>query len=519
MKYLVLCISLISISCTTFCQDKILIDLQKNVSESSLKETIFFLASDKCQGRMASTHGDSIAANYVENIMKKQGLVAAGDKGYRQYVSLTPMIDNFSDLTIDGKTYIRNLTWSNGNFGRFARNRPGFYTENFSFKDVPIVFANYGIDDSAYNDYSNINVKDKIVIVVNGSPTFLNKKIGSTAVAHQQFKLQPLSKKNAFAVWLYRPNFLFDKKMKTTFDTIEARMLCKLTNQVQTKNTNLPITMLISKEMIYDILGNRKGAFDSLLNNFDNTKKYQAIETGKTASLSYSMDVSNQLSSPNILGMIKGSDPTAGYIVFTAHRDHEGQALGATWYGADDDASGTAMMLECAKSIAALAKKGTKPKKSILFISTTAEEHGKLGAKYFLENPTIPLAQIKYNVNADMVGRIDSFHTKKNDVNPYIYPVYYDSLYNFNNTIATANKSLTKITLDYHYLTESLVSNQMNRSDCAEFTAKKIPALYFFSGYHPDYHTPRDTPDKIDYALLKTRTEFALLTLWELANE
>lgn len=521
MRYLLLILSFSTLCATAFCQDKILADLQNNVSEKALKEIVYFLASDKCQGRMATTNGDFIAANYVEGIMKKQGLLPSGVEGYRQQVPLTPMIDNYSDLTIDGKTYAHNYTWGNANFDKRAQSRPRFHAKSIAFKNVPIVFANHGVGDSLYSNYSNIDVSGKVVIAVNGLPNFLKGKIVTTGDGNNHYKIKWLIKKGAVCYWLYYPQIqgVLNEQYGKRMDTLDARMLCQLTNTLPPKETDLMPVMFISKQIVEDVLGDRKGALDSLMNNFDSTRIYQGIETGKTMSLSYNLDTSNHLNSPNIMGMIKGSDPNAGYIVFSAHRDHEGQAFGKTYYGADDDASGTAMMLECAKGIAELSKKGIRPKKSILFLSTTAEEHGKLGAKYFLDNPTIPLAQMKYNINTDMVGRIDSFHTKKNDTKPYIYPVYYDTLYDFGTTITTINKNFPEFILDDHYLKEKPVSNKMNRTDGAEFAAKKIPSLCFFSGYHPDYHTPNDTPDKIDYALLKKRTEFVLLTLWTLANE
>ena len=184
--------------------------------------------------------------------------------------------------------------------------------------------------------------------------------------------------------------------------------------------------------------------------------------------------------------------------------------------GADDDASGTVAVMEIAKAFQDAINKGYKPKRSILFLHVTAEEHGLHGSRFYSENPLFPINQLITNINIDMVGR-RGYGKEKND--NYIYVIGSDRLStDLHKMSEEVNKNFTNLELDYTYNDLNDPNRFYYRSDHYNFAKKGIPAIFYFNGVHDDYHKETDTPDKIDYPQLTKRTKLAFALAWELAN-
>ncbi|MGH7560005.1 MAG: M20/M25/M40 family metallo-hydrolase [Gemmatimonadales bacterium] len=203
------------------------------------------------------------------------------------------------------------------------------------------------------------------------------------------------------------------------------------------------------------------------------------------------------ISSPNTVGILEGTDPTLKneYLVFSAHMDHVGitgqpmAACGAMGgdsicNGADDDASGTAGVIELAE---AYGRQGARPKRSLVFLTVSGEEQGLWGSGWFADHPPVPVGQIVANINMDMIGR------------------------NWKDTIAVIGKehsdlgaTLNRVNAEHRELNMTAIDDQWPaedfyfRSDHFNFARKGVPILFFFSGVHADYHRPSDSPDKID---------------------
>ena len=201
-------------------------------------------------------------------------------------------------------------------------------------------------------------------------------------------------------------------------------------------------------------------------------------------------------SAPNVIGMLEGSDPKlkSEYVFFTGHLDHIGTpgagegcvARGADSIcnGADDDASGTTAVLEAAEAFAKLAP---RPKRSLVFMTVTGEERGLWGSQFFSEHPTVPLANVVADLNADMVGRnwkdtIAVIGKEHSDLGATL------------NRVAAAHPELRMTPIDDIWPQERFYF----RSDHYNFARKGVPILFFFNGTHPDYHQVSDSPDKID---------------------
>jgi hypothetical protein len=222
------------------------------------------------------------------------------------------------------------------------------------------------------------------------------------------------------------------------------------------------------------------------------------------------------LDSENIWAYIEGSEKPNEVIVVSAHYDHIGVKNGEVYNGADDDGSGTVALLEIAQAFAKAKKEGHGPKRSILFLHVTGEEHGLLGSSYYSQNPLFPLANTIADVNIDMIGRHDEFH---NDSSNYTYIIGSDYLSSdLYNICEAVNTNYTKLLLDYKYNDRTDPNRFYYRSDHYNFAKNGIPSVFLFTGVHADYHKATDEVDKIEFDALAKRTQLAFAIVWELAN-
>jgi Zn-dependent M28 family amino/carboxypeptidase len=194
---------------------------------------------------------------------------------------------------------------------------------------------------------------------------------------------------------------------------------------------------------------------------------------------------------PNVVGIVEGSDPTLKdeFVVFSAHMDHVGVGEPNVWgdsiyNGADDDASGTSTIVELAEAFASLEP---RPRRSIMFVGVSGEEHGLWGSDHFVEHPPVPIERLVADLNVDMVGRnwadtIVAIGKEHSDLGTTLAQVN------------GAHPELGMTVIDDPWPQESFYT----RSDHYNFARKGVPILFFFSGTHEDYHEPSDEVAKID---------------------
>ncbi len=201
--------------------------------------------------------------------------------------------------------------------------------------------------------------------------------------------------------------------------------------------------------------------------------------------------VLSRLTAPNTVGILRGTDPVLRneYVVFSAHMDHVGITPGqrdSINNGADDDASGTAGVLELAQ---AFSRPGGRPKRSLVFLTVSGEEKGLWGSEYFTEHPTVPIDRIVANLNIDMIGRnwadtIVAIGRQHSDLGATL------------ERVNAAHPELGMTAIDDPWPEERFYY----RSDHYNFARKGVPILFFFNGVHEDYHLPSDEPAKINAA-------------------
>jgi Zn-dependent M28 family amino/carboxypeptidase len=220
--------------------------------------------------------------------------------------------------------------------------------------------------------------------------------------------------------------------------------------------------------------------------------------------------------SENIWAYIEGSEKPNEVLVISAHYDHVGMKNDEIYNGADDDGSGTVALLEISQAFEIAKKEGHGPKRSILFLHVTGEEHGLHGSRFYSENPLFPIENTITDINIDMIGRRDEAHA---DSNNYVYVIGANRLStDLDNICTIANTKYTHLTLDYKFNDLKDPNHFYERSDHYNFAKQGIPSVFLFNGTHADYHKPTDSADKIEYDALAKRAQFAFVVAWELAN-
>ena len=225
----------------------------------------------------------------------------------------------------------------------------------------------------------------------------------------------------------------------------------------------------------------------------------------------------SKFTASNVLAYIEGSDSSKKeeVVVLSAHYDHVGVIKGEIHNGADDDGSGTVMLMELARVFQKAKEDGKGPARSLLFLHVSGEEKGLLGSEWYSDHPVLPLEKTICNLNVDMIGRIDENHADGN----YIYLIGSDKLSTRLHDISeAANRRYTQLDLDYTYNDANDPNRFYYRSDHYNFAKKDIPVIFYFSGVHEDYHKPGDDPEKIMFSKMATIGKLIFHTAWDVAN-
>ncbi len=227
----------------------------------------------------------------------------------------------------------------------------------------------------------------------------------------------------------------------------------------------------------------------------------------------------------NLITIIPGNHPELSreMVVLSAHYDHMGLGepddnYDIVYSGADDNASGTAVLMQIARAFHKAAGDGYYPSRTLVFLHAAAEEWGLYGARYFVENPLFPDHEIVVNVNVDMVGSVDDSYSGRQD-SSYVHVIGAGLVSTMlDDLLQMANDATVDLILDEVYNDTGHYLQLYRRSDHWAFALKNIPFVFFFSGLHEHYHRPSDTHEKIAASLLAARTELITELVWYLAE-
>jgi hypothetical protein len=432
------------------------------------------LTEDKMEGRGDGTRGLLRAEHLLESRYKSLGLVPAGTQGFLQPFTVT------TGAKLKGKNHVIYQLAEKKTELKLQQDYVPFSFSESGSAIAPLIFAGYGItaDEFGYDDYAGIDVKDKIAVVLRYEPASFAAKTGNQGLTlHSQLITKAINARNHGAKGLVLVNGKLgdgEQDLLTHFGSVSGPENVGILF-AQVKNSIAQNWFQTAGKSLRDV-------------------QEQINASGKPFSFAFSDRLQAMLSIQietthatvnNVLAYLPGK--TDEYIILGAHYDHLGRGnsdslapsqIGQIHPGADDNASGTAGVLELARLFAPM--KG-QSQRGILFASFAGEELGLLGSAAWVKNPTRPLDKAVAMLNMDMIGRIK-------DDKVYIGGV---------GTGSTFQKILEQVQkesqLKFDYSQGGYAS-----SDHTSFVAQKIPVLFFFSGLHADYHKPSDTWEKIN---------------------
>lgn len=430
---------------------------------------IRILAQDEWQGRRSGTPGGAAAADYIEKQMRSFGIAPAGTDGsYRhafEFVSAARLGPE-NRLAVTSGTIRRTLK-VNDDF------RPLGFSAATTFKGS-VVFAGYGISmpQRDYDDYAGVDVTGKAVVLMRYSPWGDKPPQEFQASTALRAKVLKAKEKGAAAViFITGPaDSDTDVPMKLSYDR-------------QAGSADLPVVSLrraVVDEWLQSVNVSLKAVQDSIMTS----KRPRSISLEKV-SIDLRADVELvRATADNVVGMLEGSDPVLKdeIIVIGAHYDHLGMGgedsgslnpdTLAPHNGADDNASGTAGMLELAQYFA---RPEHRPKRTLYFLAFAGEEMGLLGSSAYVNTPTSPVSRMVGMLNMDMIGRLT-------DRKLIVYGV--GTAVGLDSLVASKNADSTFVL--------KLNKDGFGPSDHSSFYSKKIPVLHFFTDLHGDYHRPSD---------------------------
>lgn len=455
------------------CSKAIFAQFSPGITTNDLQKQIGFLASDSLKGRKPGTPEDAVTSAYIRDCFSKAGLKLLYDNGFQKFEIVADVKPgNNNSISFDGVAATPGVDFTPLSFSSSAT------------LSASVVFAGYGfdlnLDSLKWNDYKSIDVKGKWAIVLRGDPE--PDKANSAFLPYEQERGKVLTAKDkgAVGVLLVSPS-----------DIEKTDVIMHMQYDKSPSDAGLPV-FSITRALADKLLASMNYSIASLEAEMKENHKPVSLYLEPTVTATSDV-VKTRVTAQNVVGILEGSDPVlkTEYVVIGAHFDHlgmGGEGSGsrtpdtiAVHNGADDNASGTAGVIELAQKLSA---NRSKLKRSFVFVAFTGEEMGLLGSKEFVNKPPIDLKKVNAMINMDMIGRFNK-ESKTISVGG-------------TGTSAEAD-SILKILETGRSYKVSHSPDGYGPSDHASFYSENIPVFYFSTGAHDEYHTPADDADKINY--------------------
>jgi Peptidase family M28 len=503
------------------------------ISQSRLSVDLYTLAADSMRGRLVGTAESGRAADWIAERFASLGLEPAGDGGtYFQRFDLTWFSlgdGNRLNVSGAGRAGAPGNGWTPSSFSATAEASGG------------VVFAGFGIVEPrlGFDDYGREMVRGKIVLVLEREPGVDDAESPFdglvTAEASRDWRKALAAQERGAAGIL----FVRDVQNRADVDDWaaahaaawpeETRRVERFTLADWVGDIEIP-SARISVALAEALVAGSGRPLAELAAEAEAAESGLGVVPLPGARASMRIAVERHATpARNVLAMIEGSDPTLRdeVVIVGAHYDHNGADGEDVYNGADDDGSGTVGVLAVAAAYADAAAHGDVPKRSLLFAIWDAEERGLLGAWYYTLRPLFPLQSTVADLNLDMIGRneevptdggrrfrglaVQSAEENANAVNI----LGYSRTLGLAELVSAANKSYG-LTLRMRY--DNNASNLLRRSDHWPFLENEVPAVWFHTGLHPDYHTPRDVPDRINFEKMTRIVQLVHRTSWYVAE-
>ena len=436
-----------------------------------------YLASPELKGRATGSPELETAAGFIARKFREFGVKPADGKSYLQSFP----------VTTDAKLGPRNrLAFTENGHSTALRSERDFVPFSFSSTGKfggTVVFAGYGITapEYHYDDYAGLDVKGKVVVVLRDEPQEKEEKsvfAGKSLNVHAQFANKAANAKMHGAVAM----ILIDDRAN---HPSEAWELVKFGRIEGPKDAGVAV-LEVKEELVDSWFKDAGKSLDKIEADIDKDLKPESFPFPDALRVDAQVDIQHVVKTVhNVAAYVPGT--TDEYVIVGAHYDHLGMggqysrapSVTAIHPGADDNASGTAGVIELARWFS----KQPKQKRGILFLTFAGEEMGLLGSQWYVAHPELPLAKAVAMINMDMIGRIRE-----------------GKVYVGGAATGTGLRPLLeKVSPKYPALKVDFSEGpESSSSDHTSFIASQVPSLFFFSGLHTDYHKPSDTWDKID---------------------
>jgi len=512
-----------------------------SISQDRMRADLTFFAGDGTQGRMTLSPGDLAATEWVASEFAKAGLKAPATdaSGKPTFMQAVPVIEYAVDTKATEIRFEQGgkaQTWHSPQVG-------GGYREAIKI-DAPLAYVGYGITapEYSYDDYAGVDVHGKIVLLMEYEPQEDDPKSvfnGTGLTRHGTLRTKMLNAQRHGAVAVIvmpEPNSTHPSTAMRSASVVAGVKGKRLTpiplQQLEGDELHIPL-MTVPVEVADKMVSASMSASTSeLQRGIDTDLKPRSRDlSGSTIHLRTKNLLNRPDTTYNAVGLMEGSDPKlrAETVMVSGHHDHngvseveypDGTRKTEVWNGADDNGSGAVGVVALAQ---AFARNPIKPKRSILFVVFASEERGFEGSNYLTQHPLRDLKTTRAMVNFDMIGRDE----KPSPQTDGVIEIPADTTNRLNLIGSLYSPDLQKIVeredkrvglvLDGRFDRDTTLG-LFYRSDQLPFVLHGVPAIWFFTGFHPDYHHSTDTVEKIDFVKMQKIVRLGYLTLFDVGD-
>lgn len=508
----------------------------ESIRQQDLRADLFYLAGDGFRGRLTNTPENQLAAEFIQARFERLGLTPAGPGGsYLQAYNLVT-------ATLGGEN---RLVASTGD-GVELRATAGqdVYPHRFSPSGRTggsLVFAAFGITEPrlGYDDYRGEQIKGNVVLVLDHEPGERDPSSPFDGVVTAQAS-SPLEKalaaqaKGAVGILFVsdvhnHPGVANFEAEARNYWPAEPPRIERYTLASWTERVRIPSAQ-VSPALAEALVRGTSRTLLELARTAETARGMTPVSLpGVQLELATAVN-RHLIADRNVVARVEGSDPQLKdeWVIVCGHFDHNGADGDQIWNGADDDGSGTVGLLEIAEAYAKAIERGQRPRRSVLFAAWNSEERGLLGAWAFTEQPLFPLPRIAGVLNMDMIGRNEEVQAGGGPRFRGLEVQTAESNHNAINILgysrtpdlwALVQQANAGIGLELKARYDNNASNLLRRSDHWPFLQRGVPALWFHTGLHPDYHTVYDRPEKINYDKMERIARLVYQASWDLAQQ
>ncbi|HTV01244.1 MAG TPA: M28 family peptidase [Luteitalea sp.] len=506
-----------------------------SIRKADLKADIDLMAGDRTRGRFIGTEQYAWTADFIASRFARLGLKPAGEAGtwFHEFDLVAVTAGRHNTLEVAGSD---GTTWR-------PQHGQDFHVHRFGASgrvQAPVVFAGFGITAPAlgYDDYRG-DVKGRIVLILDHEPgeRDANSPFDGVVTAEAAVPFRKvLAAQARGAVGVLFVSDVHNHRGPSSFAAAAAAYWPEVTPRIDRyflrdflEQVRIPAAQ-ISPSLAATLLQGTGKTLDRLASASESAAGGTVVPlAGQSVTLTTDV-VRHVIPDRSVLGLLEGSDTTLAseVVLISAHHDHNGADGNQIYNGADDNASGTAGVIDIAEAYTLAAQAGRRPRRSVLFAVFGSEERGPLiGSWAYTERPSRPLDKTIAVINMDMIGRhmevpagggarfaglpVQTAESNRNSVN-----VIGGSRAPTLKAAAERANQVFGLTLKTDL--DNNGSNLLRRSDQWPFLQRGVPAIWFHTGLHPDYHTVFDRPEKIEYDKMERIVRLVHQLSWDLAQ-